>query len=154
MQEKQETMGGMRNSKLLKKKFRFDTVRYRYNFSQCQPWHRRCRDFCPTDVCPTDVCPTNVYPTVRPRHLSDPNTHRHLSDLRLKMRHLSDLYIKCVICPTYCNVCATQHLSDPTFFQTSLKCLSICLSLLLYISFFFTSSNPLSESRLDAGFRN
>ncbi len=64
----------------------------------------RCRDFCPTDVCPTDICPTDICPTW---HLSNhdvcPSTLfvRHIHN----MRHLSDLNITCVICPT-------RHLSD------------------------------------------
>ncbi len=133
------------------------------------------RNFCPTDICPTDICPT-----VRPRPLSDPRTHRHLSNPRLKMRHLSDLYInRTFVRPRHLSnltfvrpkakkwhlsdldVCPSWHLSNQT-----LKCLSANLSVRLFVCLsvrpsvhlpfllFCTSSNPLSEWRLDAWFRS
>jgi hypothetical protein len=73
---------------------------------RCYFWWR---DFCPTDVCPTDICPT-----VRPPHLSDSRTHRHLSNPRLKMRRLSNLYIN----RTFFR---PQHLSDLTFVRPKAK---------------------------------
>ncbi len=70
---------------------------------------------------------------VRPRHKSVHHfvrpilKMRHLSDLYSKCvicptHHLSDLSMKCVICPTYtkCVICPTRHLSD-----LSIKCV-IC----------------------------
>ncbi len=62
----------------------------------------------------SDKCRSDICPTVRPRHLSDPRTHRHLSNPRLKMRRLSDLYInRTFVWP--------QHLSDLTFVRPKAK---------------------------------